>query len=155
MEGIVAEGQRSTIVVGVDGSIPSIEALKWAFGQAVLTGAALRVVTAWNFPNEPTPFGIVPEVPTPPDQLDRVEERLREVVAQVVGSSTGLEVETEVIRGRDGSVLVEAARDAELLVVGSRGRSALAEVLLGSVSEYCVRHARCPVVVFRGPTRHS
>ena len=60
---------ESTIVVGVDGSEPSIEALRWAARQAEVTSAALHVVTAWSFPNEPTPFDIVPDLPPRPDQL--------------------------------------------------------------------------------------
>lgn len=140
---------QPTIVVGVDGSAPSIEALQWALRQAGLTGASLRVVTAWTFPDEPTPFGIVPELPAQPDQLAQVQAKLEAVVAETTTGSTGIRVTAEVIRGRAAPVLLEAARAADLLVVGSRGRGGLAEVLLGSVSERCVRHAPCPVVVLR------
>lgn len=142
-----------TIVVGVDGSAPSVEALRWAVRQARSTGASLRVVTAWAFPEEPTPFDIVPDVPLPPDQLAQVEARLEAMVGETGARASGLPVTTEVISGHAASVLVEAARHAELLVVGHRGRRALAEVLLGSVSEHCVRHATCPVVVVRAAAR--
>lgn len=146
---------RSLIVVGVDGSPPSIEALRWAIQQAASTRANLRAVTAWNFPNDPTPFGVIPELPPAPDQLEQVRNKLDAVVAEVGASRSDVQVRTEVIRGHAPSVLVAAARHADLLVVGSRGRGALAEVLLGSVSEYCVRHAACPVVVVREVAHHS
>ena len=147
----MSDRPRSTIVVGVDGSEPSMEALRWAVRHAQLTGAALRVVTAWTFPDEPTPFGIVPDLPLPPGQLDEVEARLEAAVAETGARGAGVEVTTEVVRGHAASVLVDAARHAELLVVGNRGRGVLAEVLLGSVSEHCLRHATCPVVVLRAP----
>lgn len=149
----MTERSGSTIVVGVDGSPPSVEALRWAVRQAQVTGAALRVVTAWTFPEEPTPFGIVPDVPLPPDQLAQVEARLEAMVGDTGARSSGIAVTTEVMCGHAAAVLVEAARHAELLVVGHRGRRALAEVLLGSVSEHCVRHASCPVVVVRATAR--
>jgi nucleotide-binding universal stress UspA family protein len=142
------------VVVGVDGSPPAIDALRWAVAQAEQTGAPVRAVTAWTFPDEPTPFGIVPDLPPRPDQLALVRAKLEAVVAEAARTACIL-VQAEVIRGRAAAVLVESARDAALLVVGSRGRGALAEALLGSVSEYCVRHAPCPVVVVRGAVQRS
>jgi nucleotide-binding universal stress UspA family protein len=144
-----------TIVVGVDGSAPSIEALRWAVAQAQLTGSTLRAVTVWTFPDEPTPFGIVPELPPEPDQLAPALAELEAVVAEAAAATPGLQVTAQVLRGRAAPVLVGASEGAALLVVGSRGRGGLAETLLGSVSEYCVRHARCPVVVLRGPAPRS
>jgi nucleotide-binding universal stress UspA family protein len=141
---------QAPIVVGVDGSESSLAALQWAIDQASCTGAALRAVTAWWFPNEPTPFGIIPDIPAPENQLDRVKTKLDEVLQEQVPSWGELRVTTEVIEGPAATVLTEASRHAALLVVGSRGRGLVAEVLLGSVSEYCVRHAACPVVVVRG-----
>lgn len=150
----MSDSIKQTIVVGVDGSKPSVLALQWAVRQAELTGAAVRAITAWNFPNDPTPFGIVPDIPPPQDQVDKVRARLEEVVAGSVPASSDVEVRAEVITGHAASILVEAASDAELLVVGNRGRGAVAEALLGSVSEHCVRHSACPVVVLRQPKQH-
>jgi nucleotide-binding universal stress UspA family protein len=149
----MSDGSKETIVVGVDGSEHSIEALRWAARQAKVTGARLDVVTAWTFPNEPTPFGIVPDLPLRPEQLAEVEATLREVVGRIVTPAWGVEVKAEVISGHAAVVLTQASREAALLVVGSRGRGAVAEVLLGSVSEHCVRHASCPVVVIRQSLR--
>jgi nucleotide-binding universal stress UspA family protein len=146
----MGDEQRSIIVVGVDGSEASIEALRWATRQAEQTEAALRVVTAWTFPDEPTPFGVVPELPPQPGQLEEVESKLNEVIARTIPSAQRPEVNLEVTPGHAAAVLIEASRDADLLVVGNRGRGAAAELLLGSVSERCVRHASCPVVVVRG-----
>jgi nucleotide-binding universal stress UspA family protein len=109
----------------------------------------LRVVTAWCFPEHPAPFGIVPDIPVPAGELDVVHGRLDDLTRGVVGEVDGLDVRTRVIAGDAVSVLLEAAGGAQLLVVGSRGRGAFAGMLLGSVSDHCVRHAACPVVVVR------
>ena len=61
-----------------------------------------------------------------------------------------VEVRPHVIQGRAAQVLVEAAEEAELLVLGSRGHGGLAEALLGSVGQFCVHNAPCPVVIMRG-----
>lgn len=122
-------------------------ALRWAARQAELTGATLHVVTAWSYPEHPTPFGIVPELPVPGDPLADALHKLDEVVGSELGGHAGTTVHTEVIQGNAAPVLLDAARDAGLLVVGSRGQGAFAGLLLGSVSEHCVRHAACPVLV--------
>jgi len=140
------------IVAGVDGSESSIAALRWAARQAELTGATLHVVTAWSYPEHPTPFGIVPDLPLSADALSDARQKLVEVVGAELGGHVGITVHTEVVHGNAAPVLLDAARDADLLVVGSRGQGAFAGMLLGSVSEHCVRHATCPVVVVRdGP----
>jgi nucleotide-binding universal stress UspA family protein len=146
---------RGKIVVGVDGSEPSIEALEWAAHQAELTGATLDVVTAWAFGEEPTPFGIVPPVLPGGDPLTEARTKLNELVAAVCGRHKLVEVRADVVRGHAATVLLEAAQDADVLVVGSRGRGAFVEMLLGSVSEHCVRHAACPVVIVRPARQHT
>jgi len=145
----MTEVPKSRIVVGVDGSESSIDALRWAARQAELTGATLYVITAWAYPNEPTPFGIVPDVPLPPDHLTEVHAKLDELIEQTLQPPATAEVRSEVVEGHAASVLVDCAGGADLLVLGCRGRGALAEMVLGSVSEHCVRHAPCPVVVIR------
>jgi nucleotide-binding universal stress UspA family protein len=145
----MTKNAESKIVVGVDGSESSIGALKWAARQAELTGATLHVVTAWAFPEEPTPFEIVPHLPLGPDRLAEPREELDKTIVAVLGSHPSITVIPEVRSGHVVPVLLDAARDADLLVVGSRGRGAFAGMLLGSVSEHCVHHARCPVLVVR------
>ena len=140
----------STIVVGVDGSDGSLEALRWAAGQARLAGASLHVVTAWAFPEHGTPFGIVFDLTSVADPIAHAREALSRAIAATLGDHEGIEVRADVLPGDEAPVLLDAARDADLLVVGSRGRGAFVEMLLGSVSEQCVRLARCPIVVVPG-----
>lgn len=135
------------IVVGIDGSDVSREALLWARSEADATGAELVAVTAWSPPNAsyPTYGGYVPmRVPLDLPGQRRVEAEA--FVKEVVGDAG---VRVEVLRGHPANVLVEAARDADLLVVGSRGHGELVGTLLGSVSRKVAVHATCPVVVVR------
>jgi nucleotide-binding universal stress UspA family protein len=137
------------IVVGVDGSEPSIHALQWAAREAEWSDATLEVVTAWTFPEHPAPLGIVVHVPWPDELIAEASVKLDEVVGEALPNVDPQRIHARVIRGNAVSVLLDATSDADLLVVGSHGRGALAERFLGSVSEHCVRHAGCPVVVVR------
>ena len=141
-----AAGKAPTIVVGVDGSEPSILALRWAAQQAKLVGASLDVVTTWEFP--PT-LGWAPPYPSDFDPEKDARHALQEKVDAELGLEPEVEVEIKVVEGHPALVLTELSRGAELLVVGSRGHGAFAGMLLGSVSEYCAAHAACPVVVVR------
>lgn len=132
------------IVVGVDGSEPARAALRWALGQARLTGAALDAVTAWEYPLFSTG-----EVLLPPHDPETAARRL--LGDEVRGARPdGIVVREHVAAGHPAQALVDAASEADLLVVGSRGRGAFTAALLGSVAHYCVQHAPCPVVVVRG-----
>jgi nucleotide-binding universal stress UspA family protein len=137
------------VVVGVDGSEPSLRALRWAAHQAGLTGSTLEVVTAWTFPEHAAPLGVVPKVPWPEELLAQAQEALDRLLDEVLPNRDKDRVHARVVRGSAGPVLVDAAHDADLLVVGTRGRGEFADLFLGSVSERCVRHAGCPVVVVR------
>jgi nucleotide-binding universal stress UspA family protein len=134
------------IVVGVDGSDSSVRALRWAAGQAKLTGASLTVVTTWEFP--PT-FGWAPPYPSDFDPSKDARAALQKNVDTVLGPDPEVAVQLEVVEGHPAFVLTDKAAGAELLVVGSRGHGAFAGMLLGSVSEYCASHAPCPVVIVR------
>ncbi len=142
------ETGKVRVVVGIDGSEPSRRALLWAADYASRLGGSLDVVTAWTFPEHAAPLGVVPAVPWPEELVPQAHRKLDELVAEILPDAP-VPVRTEVERGAAGPVLVDAAAGADLLVVGNRGRSALAGLLLGSVSEYCVRHATCSVVVVR------
>jgi nucleotide-binding universal stress UspA family protein len=142
-----------TIVVGVDGSEAAREALGWALAEGRLRGAPVRAVYAWELTGElaaPGPLlggPLFGSVSPDPDELRRSAElRLKEIVDAVVGSEA---VERVAVQGHTAQVLVEQARAAELLVVGSRGHGGLAGALLGSVSHACAQHASCPVVIVR------
>lgn len=144
------------IVVGVDGSAAAQRALSWAVHEARLRGAKVQVIHAWMVPfvealPEPIVFGHRP--PGPP--IEEVYERLRQAAKDVLDSCVrealeevpDVEVERELVEARPAHALLEAARDANLLVVGSRGRGGFTGLLLGSVSQQCVQHAPCPVAV--------
>ena len=134
------------IVVGVDGSEPSREALEWAADEARLRGVPLTVVHAWSSPWEA--WG---EVESPPpigeDESARREELLEPEIEFLRRSHADVAVEPVVTNDLDAHALIEASDDADLIVVGSRGRGGFAGLLLGSVGQQVVHHARCPVVV--------
>jgi nucleotide-binding universal stress UspA family protein len=136
------------IVVGVDSSTGSRTALRWALTQARLTGATVQAVTAWQSPV--VYDGWVP-VPDRYAIIAAAEKALAETVAEVAGTEDPpVEVRGAVAEGPAAQVLLTAAEGAELLVVGSRGHGAFAGMLLGSVSQHCVQHAPCAVVVIPG-----
>jgi nucleotide-binding universal stress UspA family protein len=134
------------IVVGVDGLESSTAALRWAIHQAKLTGAVVEAVTAWHIP---AGTGWVQPADWP-DYEDDARSVLCEAIAEMCALDPDVQLCPRVVEGRAGQVLVEAAEGAELLVVGCRGHGGLAEALLGSVGQYCVHHAPCPVVIMRG-----
>jgi nucleotide-binding universal stress UspA family protein len=131
------------IVVGVDGSEGSGDALTWAAGQAELTGATVRAVSSWRWPN------YVTRVPPGADPQGETEQTLREMVEPVRAAHPSVSVTEHVVQGPAGPSLLTHAEGASLLVVGARGRAAFPGMLLGSVAEYCVRNGPCPVVVVR------
>ncbi len=137
---------RPRIVVGVDGFESSRAALRWAIHQAKLTGAVVEAVTAWHVP---AGTGMVP-IADMPDYQDDARTVLAEAITEMCTTDTEVEVRPQVVAGRAAQVLVDAAEGAELLVVGCRGHGGFAEALLGSVGQYCVHHAPCPVVIMRG-----
>jgi nucleotide-binding universal stress UspA family protein len=136
----------SKIVVGVDGSDGSIAALRWAANEARMRGASLEVVTAWHYPLLTTipAFGVLP----PSDEMTHEARKgLRELLqSESLTTTSELEVTDTITEGSAAGVLVDAASEAEMLVVGSRGHGTFAGIL-GSVSHACVTHAACPVVV--------
>jgi nucleotide-binding universal stress UspA family protein len=142
------------IVVGVDGSEASKEALRWALEESRLRRSELRAVYAWLYPQIGGRGYIPPELLDPDLLRETAQERLDALVAEVAGESPGVELEGVVREGPAAKVLTEAAEEAELLVVGSRGHGGFAGLLLGSVSQQCTQHAPCPVVVVR-PRAHG
>lgn len=150
--GTMADQREETgrIVVGVDGSDSSKQALRWAVRQAELTHGLLEAVTAWDFPQFHGALGWLPPSSGDEGALEgRARQELAEAVEETVGSRPPVEVRTEVRYGTPASVLLNAAHGASLLVVGSRGLGGFAGLLLGSVAQHCIQHADCPVVVFR------
>ena len=131
------------IVVGVDGSPSSQRAVRWASEQAKLTGATLRAVSSWRWPN------YITRIPPGVDLASDTRRTLDEVLQEALTGSEDVSVTRHVIEGPPGPALLTQAQDATLLVVGAQGRAAFPGMLLGSVAEYCVRQGSCPVVVVR------
>ncbi|HEU4449034.1 MAG TPA: universal stress protein [Gaiellaceae bacterium] len=154
----------SRIVAGVDGSPGAAAALRWALDEARLRGATLHVVHAWRLPlYAAAPEAAFAGVTPASERLDaEVEAVLAEQASGVVddavasleresGGDLGVELRVEAVRGPAAGVLLERAAGADALVVGSRGHGGFAGLLLGSVSQQCVQHAPCPVVVVPAP----
>ncbi len=135
------------IVAGVDGSPSSVRALEWAVHQAELTAGVVDAVYAWHFP---ATYGLpVADVPDYPGLADEV---LSKAIAEAQKIDGSARIRPHVVEGNAVQVLLDAARGADLLVVGSRGHGGFSGALLGSVSQNVVHHSPCPVVVIRGVT---
>jgi nucleotide-binding universal stress UspA family protein len=142
-------GAQRFVVVGVDGSAASSDALRWAADEARLRRTTLKVVHAWHLPT----FGYGAYLGAAADGFEDwaklARESLDEQVANVLGDDPGLPVVSEVVSGMAAKVVVEAAEGAELVVVGSRGRGGFSGLLLGSISAQVAHHAPCPVTIVR------
>jgi nucleotide-binding universal stress UspA family protein len=136
------------VVVGVDGSPNAWHALEWAAAEATLRGATLRIVCAFEDPVTSvglgTAFGAGAPINVDPSLIEGAAKDVADDAVRRAGN-----VPTEVVArcDRPGDVLVDASKGAALLVVGSRGHGAVGSFLLGSVSNYVVHHASCPVVI--------
>jgi nucleotide-binding universal stress UspA family protein len=142
------------IVVGVDGSDESREALRWGVEEGRFRKAPVRAIHAWELPLIPTDVGLVPPRPDIVAELTSLAEgaqRLVEtLVEDVVGDAQDVAVDAVAIEGKPSQVLFDAAEEgAQMIVVGSRGHGGFTALLLGSVSEQVARHAPCPVVIHR------
>jgi len=147
MTALPGRPSKGRIVVGVDGSESSKEALRWAARQGEMTGATLELLMTWEIP--PAAYGYPVPMPTGYDLSNESERELQNVIQEIRADFPSIDLERKVIEGRAGPALVAAADGADLLVVGNRGHGAVVGMLLGSVSEYCITHASCPVVVVR------
>lgn len=137
-----AQRAKRLIVVGVDGSALSEEALGWAIDEAARTGADVEAVIAYYW------------FPLPIKDVDCKGLALRVLGDAIHGVSRParpVQVVQRVVEGDAGKALLDAAATADLLVIGSRGRHDRTGPPLGSVAQYCIKHAPCPVAVIRGP----
>jgi len=132
------------IVVGVDGSEAAEAALAFAVEEGRVRGAKVEAVMSWHEPYvAPTMVTIEPNAEVFADAAKATLDK----AVDALGDTSGVEIERRVLRGNAAGVLLEAAEGAAMLVVGSRGRGGFTGLLLGSVSQQVVQHARCPVVV--------
>jgi nucleotide-binding universal stress UspA family protein len=133
------------IVVGVDGSPHSIAALRWSLDQAASRGGSVRAVLAWQ-----VPFVSIPGT------FDRaeLEQGYREFLIRTVSEvapAPQVPLDTVLAEGDPAQSLFTAAAAADLLVLGIRGRSPIAGLMMGSVSQACAASAACPVVLVKRP----
>ena len=150
------------VVVGVDGSPGARAALRWALREARLRNSPVRAVHAWTFgyiggrvegyPYWGGSIGSYTSLGVDLNDLHRAaEDLLDRAMVDVEDEAEGIEIERQVIQGPAAEVLVQAASPYDLLVVGSRGHGGFTGLMLGSVSQQCVHHAHCPVVVVHSP----
>jgi nucleotide-binding universal stress UspA family protein len=136
------------IVAGIDGSVGSLEALRAAARLAQLGGARVELVSAWQ---APLVYGIALSAVEWSPRAE-AQEALLCAITDVFGESLPDGFSAVMVEGTDAHVLIEASKDADLLVVGSRGHGGFSGLLLGSVSAACVEHAHCPVLVVHSPS---
>ncbi len=137
------------IVVGVDGSKTAARALAWALDEARARRAKVRIVSAWS-----VPVMMYPGAMEGAAVFDgAADEILHEAVSDADVHGLTHPIECEAVAGGAASALIDAAKDATLVVVGSRGLSRARELILGSVSHQVVHHSPCPVVVIRAEPR--
>jgi nucleotide-binding universal stress UspA family protein len=146
------DGERR-IVVGVDGSRSSKAALRWAVRQASIADMVVEAIAAWSIPAY-YGYSLFAEGLQSGDLAGRARGMITEVVDELGEGDAESRISATVIHGDAAQVLVHASAHAALLVVGNRGHSVLAEALLGSVSQRCLHHAACPVVIVQDSPRH-
>lgn len=154
------EGRRGTILCGIDDSPGARAALEEALRMAARRGARLRVLAVYEPPETWGAWGFGPAAEIPQPRLDEVSEAEQRAATDVVNATVDrlrdeLPVapayEVSAVPGRPVDVLVEAARDADALVLGHRGLGAVGSIVMGSTSLGCVLHATCPVTVVPTP----
>jgi nucleotide-binding universal stress UspA family protein len=134
---------RRHIVVGVDGSESSIDALGWARRVSELLDTEIDVITAWHYPATDGFANAVVDW----DPSIAAAEILADAVRAAFGEDQPAGMRAVVTEGHPAKVLLDACADADMLVVGSRGHGGFVGMLLGSVSSHCAEHATCPVLV--------
>jgi nucleotide-binding universal stress UspA family protein len=136
----------NVIVVGVDGSPDSLAALRYALSEAQKDDATVRLVNVWRVPalayQAPVPSGSLAD-----DGRESALATLERALAATEDAVDGVHVQRVVREGEPGHLLVREADGAQQLVLGTHGRGSIGELVLGSVSHYCCRHANCPVTV--------
>jgi nucleotide-binding universal stress UspA family protein len=149
---VVARGSDRTtgpVVVGVDGSATSAQAIGFAAQEAELRGAALRAVYAWTPPVSTGPGDVMPLVYDVESAAAGETRVLTESIAGLADDHPDLRVESKIVHMPAAEALIEQSRSAQLVAVGSRGRGGFMGLLLGSVSQALIHHAECPVAVIR------
>ena len=149
MDGAPAYGH---IVVGVDGSPLSREALRWAAHEAELRGCPLDVVYGWQVSTEPRPPGAWGGVAPPLDAFqEQAERKVQAIIDEELPGGLSCEVTVHALHKPPGRALLSFCGSADMLVIGSRLHGRLAAWLVGSISDDTLKNASCTVVVVRPP----
>ena len=151
--------EQDLIVVGVDGSESARAALDFALGEAARRSARVRVVAVYEPPDHwALGYGMAAAMVVPPSPVElaewaesAAEETVTAAVRDAGPAARAVPLDVRVVPGRAAMALLDQADHADLLVVGHRGRGAVASACLGSVGLECVLRARCPVAVVRAP----
>lgn len=147
VESLEHQAEKHFILVGVDGSEASIDALRWAVRQAKLTDARLEVIAAWE-----VPWTImVSPTKVDDDYFREVRERLDPAIRAGLSDAGGVDVTVRIVEWESAPTLIDASDGADMLVVGSHRYGTMKGMHLGSVASYCAHHARCPVLIHRHP----
>ena len=140
----------NSIVVGHDGSPNAAATLSYALELAEKLGAPVTVVKAWTVDH--APHGTLIDhgyVSSFREASQKIRDLLISETMDAVAARPSVDVSYRAALGQAAAVLIDVSAGSRMLVVGSRGRGGFASHLLGSVSEHCVQHARCPVLVYR------
>jgi nucleotide-binding universal stress UspA family protein len=139
----------SGITVGIDGSSHSARALEWALNEAAIKHARLTVLTVHSVPMSGwtgNPLVLPGDADDQENARQGAEEMALKAIAQL-GEARPASVTVRAVTGYPAEELINASKDADLLVIGSHGAGGFAKLIMGSVSNYVVHHAHCPVVV--------
>ncbi|WP_229401624.1 universal stress protein [Micromonospora okii] len=143
----------AAVVVGADGSEPSLRAVRLAAREAALRQRPLRVVHGFIWPLLRVPLG--PAAGSPPGSglRQQAERVVAEAVAEAEAHAPGTRITGEIIDGAPAAVLLGESPTAALIVLGNRGLGGFATLVVGSVALQVATYADCPVLVARGATR--
>lgn len=143
-----ASKSKHVIIVGIDGSDSSKNALRWAARLAPALSATIHAIVAWEYP---IVFGLEGGVPGVWKPDETAKEILSNTLDAVFGKERPVGLRGSISQGHPTFVLLDASKGADMLIVGSRGLGGFSGLLLGSVSSTCAEHAECPVLVVHGP----
>src|SRR4051794_12389281 len=142
---------KGLVIVGIDGSEESLAALRWAADEARQRDARLRLVHGWTIPaaayTASVPTALLPSLPDVAVYRQAADARVARALASIDVTTLPRGVEHVISNAQGANAILEASEDADLIVLGSRGRSTLNQVLLGSVSQKVLKDATVPVVV--------
>ncbi|MGW2480764.1 universal stress protein [Streptomyces sp. NPDC001571] len=146
------EARKPLVMVGVDGSRNSMDALRWAVEHAASIEGRVHAVMCWEWSRNPLGMGTTGLASGMVSPEEMAREKLAEVIQEALGDRPVVPVHPRVMQGSPAHVLVEVSQDARTMVVGTRGYGGFKNALLGSVSQQVVQYAHCTVAVVRAST---